>query len=371
MFYLEFTCDLIKRSVNNFINSIPGQKYKKQHKKLNKIITALKHASQLMVYTKHQDKTPFEPIINALLDNELLIIPIAHAGHAITFISYGDIWIKCDRGVNHFADTVMIYKANNPYALTKNFIRDLIYKIKTDEFINKELKKLLSLQYIQKLPTRSQLSGNCSWANVEASVPAALFALSFSDEYDDRVKTGQLKRSIMSFYTAWVEWDKDSALEELINNFENTTGVRQISKAVILSSIFVQRCHHKRASEVARAKKIIPCLANAEYKFLLEKMKKNYNKVRADKIGENIMRLMDICDLNLDTLELNNIKKLPKTSSHNEIRMTTALHVACLSGKYESVKYLMEKLVSQNNFNVDEMESLGLEVSDTFKVSDT
>ena len=349
-FYLEFTCDLIKRSLNNFINSISGEKFSKFHAKLNKIISALKHAGQLMVYTKHKDKTPFEPVINAILDNELLIIPVAHRGHAITFVKYGNIFAKCDRGVNNFADTVQIYKVNNPYQLNKKFLRDLMYESKKDEYIEKEIKELLSLKYLQKLPTKSQLAGNCSWANVEASVVASLFALTYQEEYMNRSSTGDLKRSIMSFYGAWIDWDKDSALDELIADFDNTSSTRKISKAMILSSILVQRCHHKRKTELARAKRIIPNLADDEFRFLLENIIRVYNKRKAGKVGENVIKLLELCGLNTTTLELKNHRKHSKASQNNQIKMTTALHIACLHGQYDAVKYLLEKVKIDVNY---------------------
>lgn len=353
-FYLEFTCDLIKRSLNNFINSIKGQKFNKFHAKLNKIINSLKYAGQLMIYSKHQDKTPFLPIIDTILDNDLLILPVGHAGHAITFIKYGNIWAKCDRGVNKFADTVMLYEINNPYSLNNELLHKLLYGAKDKDFINKDLKNILSLKYIQKLPTSMQIAGNCSWANVEASVTASLFALCYVEEYQDRNSTAQLKRSITSFYNAWVEWDKDSALEELIADFESLSGTRKISKAVILSSILVQRCHHTIHPELARAKKIVPHLAQPEFKFILERIRETYNRRATDKVGNNIMQLLDLSGLDLDTLTLNSNNKIKTTITNNnidnEIRMTTALHIACLNNQFESVKYLLEKIGIDVNY---------------------
>lgn len=350
-FYLEFTCDLIKRSVNNFINSMPGNKFKKIHAKLNKIINALKNAGQLMMYAKHKDKTPFEPVIDALLSNELLIIPVAHRGHAITFVKYGDIWAKCDRGVKNIVDTVIIYKIKNPYVLNKQFLKDLLYKHKPENYITEEIKHLLSLEYLQKLPTKSQIAGNCSWANVEASVVAGLFALCYHDAIETRTSTGILKRSIMSFYSSWVSWDKDSALEEAINDFDNASSERKISKAIILGSIFSQRCHHKKPNEVQRAKKIIAKLANPEFDFILKIIRNIHFKKRNTSIGKNIIKLFELCDFNIETLTLNHpIKKPSKIASNHQIKMTTALHVACLNGQIESVKYLLEKVKMDVNY---------------------
>src|SRR5690606_18549981 len=60
-FYLEFTCELIRRSLNNFANSIPGQKFERYTEKIKKILHALNHASKLMSYSRHKDKSIFEP----------------------------------------------------------------------------------------------------------------------------------------------------------------------------------------------------------------------------------------------------------------------------------------------------------------------
>lgn len=351
-FYLEFTCDLIKRSLNNFINSIKGQKFERYHTKLNKIINSLKHAGQLMLYSKHQDKTPFLPTIDAILDNDLLILPVGHAGHAITFVKYGNIWAKCDRGVNHFSDTVMLSEIKNPYSLNHDFLHKLLYGAKDKDFITKDIKNILSLNYIQKLPTSMQIAGNCSWANVEASVTAALFALCYAEGYQDRNSTAQLKRSIMSFYNNWVEWDKDSALEELIADFEDLTCTRKISKAVVLSSILVQRCHHKITPELARAKKIVPLLANPDFRFILEKIKSNYNRRISGTVGDNVMKVLEMSGLDIKTLThvSANKTKTNNNNNENEIRMTTALHIACLNDQFESVKYLLDKLEMDVNY---------------------
>lgn len=348
-FYLEFTCDLIQRSLNNYIHSIPGQRFEKFHAKLNKALMALQHAGQLMTYSRHKDRTPFDSAINAILDNELLIIPVGHKGHAITFVKYHNLWIKCDRGVDRFADTVLIYKLKNPYAVTKQFLKDLIYTKKTDDFIIKEIKEILGLEYLQKLPTNSQLAGNCSWANVEASVQASLFALCYVEANEDRIETANLKRSIVSFDSAWVEWDKDTALDELISDFETAEPPRNISKAVILSIILVQRCHYTLKNQVQRAKKIISCLARPQFTFLLKSVRNTYNKTRAGKVGKSVVKLLELCDVNLKDLTIKNHIK-PKAISEYDIKMTTALHVASLKGQLESVQYLLDKLHMDVNY---------------------
>jgi ankyrin repeat protein len=348
-FYLEFTCDLIRRSLNNYINSIPGQKYSEYTQKINTIARRLSLASTLMEYSKYKNKAPFVPIINQILNNDPLIIPVGHAGHAITFIKCGKFFAKCDRGVGNIADTTVVYRLTNPSAFTLEFLQKLIYESKTDNFMKHELKELLGLKFVQNLPTKSQISGNCSWANVEASVPALLFMLSIND-LNDKMESNRIKKEIVAFYYAWVEWDKDSALDEALNDFDNSAPPRQLSKAMSLASILVQRCNAKKNKEVARAKKILARLTNPNYQFILYNIRVLYGKNNAKDVGKNILDLYEKCGLDINTYVLSGSRVPVNTSGDNLLKMTTALHVACLNGELNSIKYLLEKANMDVNF---------------------
>lgn len=346
-FYLEFTCELIRRSLNNFFNSIPGQKYERYQDKVRKILHALDHAAKLMEYSRHKDKSMFEPVIDTILDDHLLVLPVGHRGHAITLIKYGEYFAKCDRGVNNITDTVIIYKIGNPYLFDKKLCKQLLYEKKPEEFISHQLKDILKLKPIQKLATKSQIAGNCSWANVEASVPAMLYLLGYNElVHQGTTSGGQLKRSVNGFYAAWVEWDKDSALEELINDFDQADHARQISKAMIMGSVLTQRCHPNKTREVARAKKILSRLCMPAFQFLLKNYIRVYQRPAAKHIGKKVIKLFKECGLDFDDLSLPGVKQRVEQieESHEQIRMTTALHVASLTGHYESVKYLLDKV---------------------------
>lgn len=352
-FYLEFTCGLISRSLNNFVHSMPGQKFKNMQAKFSKIQRALKQASQLMVYSKHKDKTPFNDTINAILNTDLLVLPVAHRGHAITLIQYGNLFAKCDRGVNRLTDTVILYHIGDPYTFTPELCKTLLYERKPASFIEVELKEILSLTPFNTLPTKSQLAGNCSWANVEACVPAMLFMLNMP-EGGPRRKTGQLKRKMMHFYNTWVEWDKDSALEETLEDFQQADPVRQISKAMMLSMVLAQRCHHTVKQEVARAKKILKILTQPAFHFILKNFKKVYRKKHAQKVGKSRLKLLTACGVDPETLLFKNEarqKTILSTKTPDQmIKMTTALHIACLQGHFPSVQYLVEKLQINVNY---------------------
>ncbi len=99
---------------------------------------------------------------------------MAYKGHAITFIRYGEFWAKCDRGENSLEEgSVNIFYIRNTNALSPDFLRKLIYQKQTKNFVHREINNILGLEKLFTLPLSSQISGNCSWANVEAVVPTA------------------------------------------------------------------------------------------------------------------------------------------------------------------------------------------------------
>ena len=69
------------------------------------------------MHTKH------EKTINHLLSQDLLIIPVGYEGHAITFVNYGGLLIRCDRG-EHGREhgTVIVYRIGNRQQFTKDFL---------------------------------------------------------------------------------------------------------------------------------------------------------------------------------------------------------------------------------------------------------
>ncbi len=357
-FNLEFTTGLIRRSLHNFLNSIPGQKFKQYDSKLQRVLQALKNAAQLTEFGRHKDKTPFMPAIDALLENDLLLLPAAYQGHAITFIHYRNLWAKCDRGVGKIANTVLVSEMGNPYAANKSLYKTILYEHKTEEFVRTGISQELALKTLITLPTRHQLSGNCSWANVETSVPTMLYLLSYNPNVHTSLKQlTTLQKEIYQFYSAWVEWDQDSAVEEAIEDFEAADKVRRLSKAIILGGILIQRCDAKIHSHLARAKKILSILTQPDYTFILDNYCKIFCKENAGKSASRVKRLFKACGLNTDKLRLKKAVQYLQTNVHSEnlVRMTTALHIACLQGKIEVVK----NLINEVHIDVDYLDRTG------------
>lgn len=249
-FTTEFTIGLIRKSLIAFGTSHIGKEFAEYTHYLDKIIAALEVAQNFVppIYKRrhHEHALRLEPF----LKNQLLIIPITYHGHAISMVKYGDLLAKCDRGVNNITDTTIIYRAQNPYRLNNTLIKRLIYEHNTEQFIHHELREQLALAAFATLPTRSQISGNCSWANIEAGAISALFLLKHAATQintelrsADKFKVTAIKRTVMSFYDAWVDWDKDRALNDCILEFMNaSSAARRTSKAVIMASILFQRC---------------------------------------------------------------------------------------------------------------------------------
>lgn len=357
-FNLEFTTGLIRRSLHNFLNSIPGQKYKEYDAKLQRVLHALKNAAQLTEFGRHKDKTQFMPAIDAILDNDLLLLPSAYQGHAITFVRYGNLWAKCDRGVGKIANTVLVSELGNPYAANKSLYKTILYEHKTEDFVTSGISHELALKTLTTLPTRHQLSGNCSWANVETSVPTMLYLLSYNPMIHTNLKQlAALQKEIYQFYNAWVEWDQDSAVEEAIEDFEAADKVRRLSKAIILGGILVQRCNAKFNSHLLRAKKILSILTQPDYTFILDNYCKIFCKDNAGKSGIRVRKLFKACGLNIDKLRLKKSVQYLQTNVHSEnlVRMTTALHIACLQGKLEVVK----NLVNEVHIDIDYLDRTG------------
>jgi hypothetical protein len=82
-------------------------------------------------------------------------------------------------------------------------------------------------------------------------------------------KTNDIK-SIMQFYRAWLEWDKDRAIEDWLSDFDEANFQRQKSKAALLGAILFQSCRIDSPRDIARAKKILALLSKREFHYIIK-----------------------------------------------------------------------------------------------------
>lgn len=275
-FYLEVTLGLIADSVAQFQNHFAARQLRRYSGLAQFIVEVIRNASQLIKYQQYLiDINQYQTQIDSLLQHEPLLIPVGYEGHAITFIRSGNIWVKCDRREeSRLYDNIVFYRAKNSKQLTTELFKEIIYTKQTSQFINKELDRLLGLVPITELKIESQISGNCSWANVEATIPILFFLILMQANKDEKA-TAYYKTLALNFFHRWREWNKDRTLNFCIQGYEEGDAIRKACKAEILAAILFQRCDLNHLSDRNRIESILSLLIHSPYEYLL----KNYLRV--------------------------------------------------------------------------------------------
>src|SRR5690606_15980403 len=123
-------------------------------------------------------------------------------------------------------------------------------------YFHHSINQQLGLLPITQMPISSQISGNCSWANVQAIVPVAYALQQLSLEGIEQFKPD----IAMNLYDIWVEWDKDRALDECVHRFYLADPVRKASFASMLAAVLFQACDYANRHHIERAEKILTIL---------------------------------------------------------------------------------------------------------------
>lgn len=295
-FYLEFSLAIVAESLLDFKNNFGAKHLRDFFPYLQIIIKALKNAAELIKYQHYLvEIKEHEQKIDLLLDINPLVIPIAYEGHAIAFIKFDDWLIRCDRGeFGRNFGTVIFYKMGEPYLLNKAFIKNLIYKRQGKQFIDEGIIDLLHLKPMGQLPLSVQISGNCSWANIEAIVPTVIFILLLKQQRQQGVVgIEESKQNAMYFYSQWLEWDKNRALYFCINSFYQSSPARKATKAAILAAILFQQCEYLKSEDRVKAEKILPVLLVPEYQYILSSYFKVFSEEKDNKLLNNLAEFLD------------------------------------------------------------------------------
>lgn len=296
-FFLEFSLDVIRQSLQDYQNNFAAKHLNQYFDCLYQIIEALHRARQLIHYQHYQiDEGQHKQTIHRLLDHDLVIIPVGYQGHAITLIRYGDYLAKCDRRrVNAFADQLAVCRIGRPQRFTDSLVRQCLYEKNSAQFIETQLPSYLDLQPVSRLLLKRQISGNCSWANVEAAVPIALLFLTQAKDQPLPTIVSRQHPAI-SFYRQWQEWDKDRALSFCTQDFARASEARKASKAALLAALLFQRCGANYQRDIRRAKKIIKLLRDTNYEYAIEHYLQVYRHHRRTKAGQNLVKLLELAD---------------------------------------------------------------------------
>ncbi|KTD46437.1 Dot/Icm T4SS effector AnkH/LegA3 [Legionella quateirensis] len=293
-FILEFTVAVVKDSLRRFISSYSTRHLRDYFPLIHTIMDAFSDAAELLQF-QHQPRLSDAHLkrINELLKSPMLILPAASRGHALCFVRFHQWWAKIDRGENSLKEgSVNIYRLTRPEALTVNFIQDFLYKKQNRRYFHHVINQQLGLLPIAQMPISSQISGNCSWANVQAVVPVAyaMQELTTAEGFNPEIP--------MFLYNEWVEWDKDRALDECIQRFYIASPERKASIVAMLGGVLFQACDHKNKQHLDRAEKILNILTLPEYYYVLKSYLDEYCIKRLTRKGNNLLKLLDDCGVN-------------------------------------------------------------------------
>lgn len=301
-FFLEFTLSIILNSLERYRNNFAARRLRAYFKYINEIITQFYNAIELMKYQRYTiDIRDHEQKINSLIDHKLLLLPVAYEGHAVTFIKYGDLLARCDRGENSLLEgSVVVYHINNIHRFNKEFIKQLIYKPQSRDFIIDGIKQVLDLIPIATLPVTPQIIGNCSWANVEGAIPTILFLMRLKEKRNvNKSDIKNYQEYSLTFFNEWIKWDQDRALEECMQSFDHASPARKATKATILGAILFQQCDHENPQDVMRAEKMLPILTNPDYLYILKSYLEIYWKRKRTKAGLNLLQMLEYCGIKI------------------------------------------------------------------------
>lgn len=293
-FILEFTVAILQDSLRRFTSSFSTRHLRQHFPYLHVIMDAIEIAEE-MLQLQHQVNLSNTHLarLEEMLKAPMLILPAASRGHAMCFVRFHDFWVKIDRGENSLKEgSVNIYHINKPEAFNVDFIRAFLYQKQSREYYHEDINHELDLRPLAKMPLTSQISGNCSWANVQAVV-----LIGYALQQIDR--EGQFKfEDAFMIYDAWVEWDQDRALDECIQQFYIANPLRKASLASMLGGILFQTCDNRRDNDLARAEKMLKILMLPDYYYILKSYLDEYCIKRLTRRGNNLLKILDDCGVN-------------------------------------------------------------------------
>lgn len=298
-FILEFSLQVIVDSLSRFLNHFQARHLRHYFPQLTMIKDRLNSGAELIRYQHFSiNREQKQERINQLLSQNPLIIPIGYEGHAISFVKLNQLWARCDRGeFGREHGCINLYKAHTQ--LTPDYFYHLLYNKHSRSYITQTVDQELRLQYVTEIPISPQQTGNCSWANMEASIPTLLFLLlNHANFQNNQNVQPQTMEKSLDIYYQWQEWDRDRALEDCIQSFHRTKSqARKASKAAVLGAILVQQCHYQSFKNVKRAEKILSVLTLPNYRYVLEHYIQAYCHPKMSAAGKNLLELFEDCGI--------------------------------------------------------------------------
>lgn len=293
-FYLESSIDLIRYSLNEFKENFASRALYHWFDTINTIYAALTQAQQLLkqdhYLAQQQDQLQ---ATQKFLKQDTFILPINQQGHAFSIVKSRNLLAIIDRARDSSPnDRIPIYYINRKAPLTAHFILPLIFERQDIQMIHQTLKQSLALQEIDSLSIPDQRIGNCSWANIEATIPVMKLMLHFNGSGTASHKHELIADSLELFHR-WRHWDRERALTFVIDDFKPASPARKACIAALLAAILFQHCSATNDEHFALAERIIPIVTAREYEYLINSYKKFYVNDKPTKAGANLIALLD------------------------------------------------------------------------------
>ncbi len=292
-FFLEVSLDIIADSLLHFKNHFAAREVRHYGQLSQMMVDVLQRATQLIQFQQYRTNIAKHTVeINHLIQQEPLLIPVGYEGHAITFIKFGTILVKCDRREDsRLYDNIMFYEVGNKAAFTAQFIKKLIYDKQSDHFVNVELPAILQLMPITELKVPAQISGNCSWANVEACIPTLHFLMS-TYQADFQKNIARYKSLALKYFYQWREWNKDRTMNFCIQALGHGDSLRKICKAEILAAILFQSSNNQDKESRSRIETLLAVLTRHDLEYILQNYIKVYCYEDHSEEGKNFLQLL-------------------------------------------------------------------------------
>lgn len=295
-FILEFTVAVIKDSLRRFTSSYSTRHLRQYFPRLHGVMDGFSVADELLSFQHKPSFTDADRArLTTLLQAPVLILPAASRGHALCFVRHQHWWAKIDRGENSLKEgSVIIYRMMRPEAVTLTFLHQFLYQKQSRTYFHETINHILGLTPVLTLPIQSQITGNCSWANVQAVVPVVYALQQLHVHHEHSFSPNEA----MTVYDAWVEWDKDRALDECVQRFYVVNRLRKASYASMLAAVLFQSCDDEQTHHVARAEKIVTILTLPEYSYILNSYLTVFCVKQLTRKGNNLLKLLDDCGVN-------------------------------------------------------------------------
>lgn len=296
-FFLESSIHILRQSLQQYVSNFEARKNKEYFPTYIQIIHALRRAAELFKFQQYQTNIQEkQKEIHSLLNHDLVIIPVNYDGHAISFIRYGKYLVRCDRRKEgNEINGIVFFEMKKPHEMNHDLMKFMIYEKKDLNFIKKTLSKRLGLKVVARMMIDPQVSGNCSWANIAACVPAAFFLLTDSVE---QCPSGIIDYDHISLrqYREWRDWDRQNAINYCINNFKEAEPARQASLGAAMAAVFFQKIDHRSKKDFELARRIYALLKEDKHQYLLKHYLDQYYYRRRTEAGINLKRLIEACE---------------------------------------------------------------------------